>query len=311
MGTFLGLTVMKALPIGLPKLVISTIAYSPMINPDYVCNDLMMMQWTGGFWGLNSLSRKVLDRAAEMIVAAASAHEKVETRSLRIGVTSLGIRACEYMTHLKPLLEDKGYELVAFHADGMGGRVFEQAIAEGLIDASLDLSGWELANEVCGGGFSAGSHRLEAAGQRGIPQVVAPGGIDTFALPSEGKINSRFRKRFNHMHNPLMRVIATSVHEQAAVGQLMAQKLNGAKGPAVVVIPMRGFSREDAPGGLWNNPAGHKAFCRALKNSIRDNIDVIELDLHINEPGFSEVVATLIHDMIEKTFAGSRTVEIH
>ena len=151
MGTSLGLTVTKALPIGLPKLIVSTIAFSAIITPDAACGDLMMMQWPGGFWGLNSISRETLDKATEAILGAADAYKKrVSIKMARIGVTSLGIRGCRYMSWVRPALEQKGYEVVAFHTDGMGGRVFEQAIAEGLIDAALDLSAFE---------FSRGEHR--------------------------------------------------------------------------------------------------------------------------------------------------------
>jgi uncharacterized protein (UPF0261 family) len=304
MGTSLGLTVMKALPIGIPKLIISTLAYSPMIRPDHACGDLMMMQWVGGFWGLNSLSKDVLWKGAEAIVGAANAYaakgDDEDERLLRVGVTSLGIRACRYMNYLKPLLDGYGYELVAFHTDGMGGRVFEQAVSEGLIDAALDLSAFELGNQVCGGQCSAGTHRYEAAAKRGIPQVVAPGGIDTFAVPTDKGIPEAFRGRFKHLHNSLMMVIGSIESEREEVGRVMARKLNRSKGPTAIVIPMQGFSSEDRAGGLWHCPDGSAAFMKGLKGSIRQGIEVVKLDCHINDPLFAETAASLLKRMIDR-----------
>lgn len=302
MGTSLALTVMKALPIGVPKLIVSTIAYSPLIRPDHVCADLMMMQWTGGFWGLNSLSKDVLRKAAQAIVGAAKAYETdhEDERPIRIGVTSMGIRACRYMNYLQPILENKGYELVAFHTDGIGGRVFEQAVSEGLIDAALDLAAFELGNQVCGGLCSAGAHRYEAAAEKGIPQVVAPGGIDTFAIPTDRGIPDALRGRFKHLHNSLMMVIGSIESEREEVGRRMAIKLNRSRGPTAVVIPTGGFSSEDRAGGLWHCPGGPAAFARGLKGSIAPNIEVVELDCHINEPLFAETTASLLIDMINR-----------
>lgn len=305
MGTFLGLTALKHLPIGLPKLIVSTIAFSPLISPDEVSGDLMMMQWPGGFWGLNILSKGILDKATEVILGAAYAYMRTEAaKKVTIGVTSLGIRASGYMLHLRPALEEKGYEVIAFHTDGMGGRVFEQAIAEGFINAALDLSAFELSNQLCGGICSAGEHRLEAASKAGIPQVVAPGGIDVFAWPPRKPLPRKFQGRITHLHNPLLMVLTTSVSEQAAVGKLMAQKLNKATGPVAIVIPMHGFTDEDRSGGLWYNPLGHEAFRDALKRNIKREINVVELDAHINEPMFAERVAFLMQNMMEKKYNG-------
>lgn len=229
-GTFLALIVTKELPLGVPKLIVSTVAFSPLINAELVSGDLMMIQWAAGFWGVNSLSLKVLDTAAAAISGAAETYERREgVKKTVVGVTSLGHTNCKYLYWLKPALEQRGCEVAVFHAAG-AGRGFEQAIAEGFIDIALDICMFEVVNEVMGGVCSAGKHRLEAACKRGIPQIVVPGCIDFFSLLAYKPLPHEFENRPRREHNPLVFALGTTKEEKATVGKWMAEKLNRATG---------------------------------------------------------------------------------
>jgi len=307
MGTALALQVMKVLPIGLPKLILSTVAYSPAITADMANSDFMMLPWFAGLWGLNSLTRQVLETAAGAISGAAEAYDRKQVIKKKVvGVTSLGQTVCRYMNQLKPALEERGYEVAVFHVTGMSGRLFERAIMDGSIAASLDLSvGVELVNEVAGGVASAGKHRLEAAGKMGIPQIVSPGAIDAFHWGQDRPLPAKYRDRPHHWHNPLLDVVISSTRERAAVGELMAQKLNQATGPTAVVIPMKGIQPLRRPVGLdpffenlLNPGPGLKAFRKALMKDLKPEVKVVVLDADLNDPSYVNAVLALFDEMM-------------
>ncbi|MBW1799381.1 MAG: Tm-1-like ATP-binding domain-containing protein [Deltaproteobacteria bacterium] len=296
MGTSLALKVMKGLPIGFPKLIISTIAFSPLIPQDEVAADLMMILWAGGLRGINRISRRVLHVAAGAIAGAVEEKEEgTPGRKKVVGITCRGAVSSQWITRIKQGLEERGYELEVFHATGMGGRAFEQAIAEGLIDVALDLSTGELTDHVCGGFCSAGKGRMEAAGRKGIPQIVAGGSSGTFLWRTDQPIPGKYQGRSTHVHNSLITVIGTSTEERAQVGKVMAEKLNRARGPAAVVIPMDRPPKD--PSGSFYSPEGLMAFKRALKDTIKPHIKVVELDTHINDSLFSDTVMALFDEM--------------
>lgn len=298
-GTSLALTVMKALPIGVPKLIVSTVAFSPLVSLDLVSADLMMIQWAGGLRGLNPMCRGVLNRAVGAIIGAAEVKKETIKKPM-VGVTSMGVHSCRYMTWLRPALEQRGYEVAVFHSQGPGGRALEQAITDGLINAVLDLSTHELMQEVYGGPCGAGEHRLEAAGKRGIPQIVSPGAIDGFVWGGGKPFPPRFRNRAKRAHNDLVTKVSTNKEEKAVVGRLIAEKLNKAKGPVAVVIPMGGFAEDDKPGGFAYDPEGREAFRRALKQNIKSEIKVVELEAHINDPAFAEEVMVIFDEIAKE-----------
>ena len=307
-GTAVSLLLMKTIPMGVPKLILSTIAYSRNIVPDMLGGmDLMMLPWVAGLWGLNSLSKKSLETAAVAIASAARVYEKRPNIEKKIvGISSLGGAIQRYVDYLKPALENRGYEVAVFHSLGMPGRMFEQAISEGYIEACLDLSvGSELINEINGGVYTAGKHRLEAAGKMGIPQIVSPGGTEVFMWGNDRPLPAKYKDRPRMWHSALHMSIDTKPREVGAVGTLMAEKLNLAKGPTAVVFPLRGIGWK--PGSLFSSPEraaelqkGLAAFRRNIKRKLNSEIRYIELDVDFNDPIYLDAVLEVFDDIVKK-----------
>jgi uncharacterized protein (UPF0261 family) len=317
-GTGLALTVMKSAPIGIPKVLVTTVAYSPLITPEMVSgDDIIMIPWTAGLWGLNSISRLVIEVAAGVVTGAAGAYRRRKPSVKRlVGVTSLGGAISRYLKYLKPALEKRGYEAAVFHVTGMSGRIFERAVRDGWIAASLDLAAAiELLNCVTDGACSAGKNRLEAAGEKGIPQIVSPGPIEAFHWGKDRPLPKRYQDRPHHQHSALILTVRSSVEEITATAQLMAQKLNAAKGPVAVVLPMKGMISGN-PTGPRPTPAsltgvekfrldlmsitlpGMQAFRDGLIKNIRPGIEVVTLDASFNDPLYAETVLRLFDAMV-------------
>lgn len=299
MGTDLALSVTKALPFGVPKLIVSSVAFSRLIAPDLIAADLMMILWTGGLWGLNSMCRQVLDSAAGAITGAAESYRS-ETAAVkqRIGITSLGSSDCKYLYWLKPALEERGYEVVVFHTVGMGGMAFEQLVADGTLSAVLDLCLIEVSDHALGSTVSAGSERLEAASKKGVPQIVAPGCITAIDWSTWEPVPTRFRNRDLHVHNRLISGFKTTKNDKLMVAKVIAEKLNDAVGPTVVIIPTQGLEEWDRPGGPFYDPEGLKAFTRQLRRKINPRIDIVEVDAHINDKAFADKALALFDEMV-------------
>jgi uncharacterized protein (UPF0261 family) len=315
LGTDLALTLMKALPFGVPKLILSTVAYSAIITPDMADTDIIMLPWTAGLWGLNNLSMQALEKAAGAISGAVEIYYGQKERSKKtVAVTSLGQTVCRYLGTIKPALEERGYDVAAFHVTGMSGRLLERAVANGAIDAVLDLAvGVELAGEITGGVASAGKNRLEQAGRVGIPQIVAPAAIEIFFWREGLPLPSRYKDRPRHRHNRLLTPMITSIEERAAVGRLIAEKLNRAKGPAAVVIPYKGYRHshgleaavdfEDLDSfhkAIMTPEEGVDAFRRAIMENVNPNVKVVTLENSgINDREFTDTVVRLFDDMMK------------
>ncbi len=298
MGTSLGLAVMKALPLGVPKLMVSTAAFTPIIAGEMVSEDQAMICPVAGLFGLNVITRHTLEAAAGTITGMAETYKEIVPEKPLIAVTMRG-GSCRYTPLIRSLLGKKGYEVVPFHAVGIGGRALESLVKQGLISGTLDLATAEIVEELCGGPGSAGADRLEAAGKVGIPQVVGPGCLDYRIWAGTAEtLPSRLKGRKIHQHNSLVSAIKTSREEMAMAGEVIAKKLNKAIGPAAILIPIRGFSEFDKAGTVFYNPEGHRAFIKAVNRHIEPNVKVIELDMHINDPEFSEQAVAILDDMM-------------
>jgi uncharacterized protein (UPF0261 family) len=296
MGTSVGLAAMRSLPVGVPKLMVSTIGFSPLVTPDAVANDQVMMQVPVDLYGLNAINRHSLDAAAAAICAMAEGAGKVVAARPLVAVTTRGIM--HYLQWIKPALEARGYEVVVIHAVGtVGGGTFENLVSQGLFCAVLDLCTGEVIEELNGGALRAGPGRLEAAGEMGIPQVVAPGCMDFFHWP--GSPESAPPDRKVHIHNSLVVGVKATTQEMVAAAEVMGRKLNRAKGPVKVLIPLLGWDLHDQPGHIFHDPEGRAAFLDALKRCLHPRVEIVELNCHINDQPFAEAVLLGLDTMLE------------
>lgn len=288
MGTDLALDVAQALPLGVPKVLVSTIAYSHLLPPERIPPDLIMVLWAGGLYGLNSLCRSALSQAAGAVLGACrQARVPAFDRPL-VGMTSLGSSALTYMKTLKAALEVRGYEVAVFHTTGMGGRAFEALAAAGRFCAVMDFSLQELANQLGGSCVTAGPDRLLGAGRAGTPQIVAPGAIDMLDFPAWQAPPACLKGRPAHTHNRLL-ASALSVPEfRRGVAAEISYRLACAEGPTCLLMPLKGVEGWDRPGEPLHDPAGLAAFTDGLRRSIGTHTRLLELDAHINDDAFCE-----------------------
>jgi uncharacterized protein (UPF0261 family) len=286
-GTAIASHAMRALPIGLPKLIVSTVAAGDM--REYVgSSDLGMLSSVVDIMGLNSILERVLGNAAAAIVGMAGTRPDTDPSARRVvALTSFGVTT-PCVQRCRTLLEARDFEVLVFHARGSGGRAMEDLVRAGEIHAVLDVTTTELADEVAGGMMSAGPGRLDAAAAAGIPQVVVPGALDVVNFGSPDHVPEALRTRLLHAHNPNNIVMRSSADELASVGRLMARKLNRASAPVEVLIPARGFSDYDREGGVFFDPAADGEFVAALRADLRPGIDVTTVDAHINDESFAD-----------------------
>jgi uncharacterized protein (UPF0261 family) len=290
-GTWLASAVMRALPLGLPKLMVSTVA-SRDVSVFVGHSDLVMMPAVVDVAGLNAILRAVLDNAAGAICGMASGAPRpleAESSRSRLALTMFGVTTAGG-ARVRAALEAAGYEVVVFHANGVGGATMEELIGQGWFAGVVDWTITELADELVGGIRGAGAGRLEAAGARGLPQVVVPGAIDVVNFGPPETVPARFAGRRLHAHTPTTTLLRTSADECAALGRLVAAKLNRATGPVVVLAPLGGFSALDAPGGPFEDPIADVAFAGALRRGLRPDIVMRELPEHINAEPFARAV---------------------
>lgn len=297
-GTTIGTTAMRALPVGVPKLMVSTVASGD--TSGYVgVKDITMMPSIVDIAGINRLSSQILTNAAGAIagMVKAEAPADVSDRPL-IAATMFGVTtAC--VTKAREILESRGYEVLVFHAVGAGGRSMEELIRGGFISAVLDLTTTELADELVGGVLTAGPQRLEAAGETGVPQVVSLGALDMVNFWAPDTIPDTFKGRQFYEHNPQVTLMRTTPEENAELGRIIAGKLNKATGPTVLMIPKAGLSAIDVEGKPFHDPEADAALFDALKAALGDNVEVVEVDLDINDEAFATQAVDLLLAQIE------------
>lgn len=301
-GTEIGTAAMRALPIGFPKLMVSTVASGYAQFGTYVgTKDLLMMHSVVDILGLNVFLRTILSNAASAVAGMVEGRATIEkSEKKQIGMTIYGTTTPGCMV-AKAYLESKGFEVVAFHPNGTGGRAMEEMVEEGILNGVLDMTTHELTDELVGGLHRAGPKRLEAAGRKGIPQVVVPGSIDFIVTGPISSLSQEYRNRKYIAHNPSISLVRASPDEMENVGKIMASKLNGAKGPTVVMIPLRGFSYPNRKGETLFDEGGNHVFIKTLKENLR-SIQVIEIDAHINDPEFANAAARTMERLLNGSF---------
>jgi uncharacterized protein (UPF0261 family) len=297
-GTTIATAAMRALPIGVPKLMVSTLA-SGQTRPYVGDRDILLMNSVVDLIGINRISREVLGQAARAMAglvkfapATADAAERPLIAATMFGVTTPCI------TKARELLEAAGYEVLVFHATGNGGQAMETLIADGLIAGVLDITTTELADELVGGTLTAGPTRLTAAGLRGIPQVISVGALDMVNFGPRETVPAKFAARLFHVHNANVTLMRTNLEENRLLGLEIARKAAAATGPVAIMLPLQGVSAIDRTGQSFDDPTARTA----LFDSIRDNarsVELIEVDQHINDPEFATAAAQKLLQLIQ------------
>ena len=288
MGTDLALDVCSAVPLGVPKYIVSTVAFSPLIPAERLAADTQMILWAGGLYGLNSVCKASLSQAAGAVLGAARAAQMPDPDKPLIGMTSLGTSALKYVMPLKPALEARGYEVAVFHATGMGGRAFESLAGQGAFACVFDLCTQELGNHVNGSNISAGADRLTNAGLNGTPQIVAPGCYDLVDVIGWEPLPDKWSEHMKHEHNRLLTSIVLDDDERRLVARAHSAQLTKATGPVAMLLPEQGLGEWDRAGADLHNQAGLSAFLLELEQTLPRNVVAHRIECHINDAKFAD-----------------------
>lgn len=288
-GTNIATAGMRELPVGVPKLMVSTLASSD-VSPFVDIKDITMMYSVVDIAGLNKLSKTILSNAAGAICGMVSQSVSESAYRPLIAATMFGVTT-PYVTTVREILEKAGYETAIFHAAGSGGRAMEGLIRDGYFAAVADLTTTEWCDEVAGGVLSAGPHRLEAAAKAGIPQVVSVGALDMVNFHAMSTVPEKFRNRKLYKHNPTVTLMRTTPEECAEIGKRISEKLNMSAAPVVLMLPLKGVSALDREGQPFHDPAAREALFNSLKNYCGKNVTINEMDFHINDPEFGVATA--------------------
>jgi len=292
-GTSIGTAAMRALPIGVPKLMVTT-----WFNAQYVgTKDITMMQTPADILGLNSVIRKTLASAAGAIVGMTEAEVPERVKPL-IGITALGVTTPAVMK-IKPLLEERGYDPVVFHSKT---QILDELIEEGRISGIIDLTIFEVLIPLA---FhlpeELAENRLRLAGEKGLPQVIAPGGLDMLIFPgTKETIPPEYKDRILHAHGPDTVLARTTRDEVGWAAKIISERANRAAGPVAIVIPLRGFSAVDKEGQHFYDPEADGAFAQVVKDTVRERVDIVEVDAHINHDEFAKKVVDTFDEMTKK-----------
>jgi len=293
-GTYICLSAMQGVPFGIPKLCLSTVATKDL-SRQVGTKDIVLMPSVVDIAGINSVSSLLIKQAAGAIVGMMSVEpDPISSASLTIGVSMFG-NTTECVDACTELLKSQGHEVLAFHAVGIGGKTMEALVRDGRIHAVLDITTTELADELCDGICSAGPKRLTAAGEMGIPQVVVPGCLDMVNFGHLDSVPNRFKDRQLHSWAPDVTLMRTNAEENEALASEIATKLNSARGPVAVILPMHGISVVSSKGGIFHNPRIEQILFSTLKSEINNTIPVFEVQANINDRAFAEkAVETLL-----------------
>jgi uncharacterized protein (UPF0261 family) len=298
-GSALATQAMRALPVGVPKLMVSTLA-SGDTRPYVGEVDVTMMYSVVDIAGINRISELILSNAATAIVGMAKNYATFQPSTNAkplIGATMFGVTT-PCVTEARKALEERGYEVLVFHATGTGGRSMEALVNGNFLVGVLDITTTELADELVGGVLSAGPDRLEAAGKHALPQIVSLGALDMVNFGPIDTVPDRFRQRNLYRHNATITLMRTTPEECAELGRILASKLNQAKGPVALFIPLRGISMIATEGGVFYDPEADRQLIEQVKSSLQSHIEVHELDMDINDPRFAQAMTQRLDELL-------------
>ena len=301
-GTAIGAAAMRELPIGVPKLMVSTLA-SGQVRQYVGDKDILMLNSVVDIAGINRISRKILGEAAAAMAGmvkfrgsetpSGAADDKPLIAATMFGVTTPCVQRA------RQVLEEAGYEVLVFHATGNGGQAMESLIRDGLIAGVLDITTTELADELVGGVLSAGPDRLTAAGKRGVPQVVSVGALDMVNFGPVPTVPEKFKERKFHVHNPSVTLMRTTPEENARLGEEVGRKVAAAKGPACILLPLQGVSAIDRTGQSFDDPVARTALYDGIRRT-HGSVELVELDNHINDEAFAVACARKLLELIKR-----------
>ena len=312
-GESIAVMVQKSLPLGLPKVLITTSLELASGSVEH--KDIAIFPSITDMTGrINKINAVALAQAAAAISGMVEARPELPPEKPIVVASQYG-NTTPHIERAKQILEERGYEFISFHAVGTGGKTLEELVRSGLVAGVLDVTTHELIDWLFGGFSNAGPHRMEAAGEMGVPQVLVPGCLDMIQFWAKETVPEKFRGREFYFHNPNSTLVRATKEESAEVGKLFAQKVNKARGPTLVAIPLKGWSICDTEGGLkmyhydgtptgryWYNREADDAFVKAFEQHLdwtKENVDVIKAELHINDPKFAELTANALDDMIK------------
>jgi uncharacterized protein (UPF0261 family) len=297
-GTVIATSAMRALPLGVPKVMVSTLA-SGDVKPYVGTSDIVMMHSVVDVAGVNRVSARIYANAVGAAIGMAETDApQIATKPL-IAASMFG-NTTPAVTHARETFEQNGYEVLVFHAVGTGGATMEQLIRDGYFDGVFDITTTEWADELVGGVLSAGPTRLDAAAEKGIPQVIAPGCLDMVNFWARSTVPEKFNDRLFYEWNPNVTLMRTTVEENAQLGKILAEKANKSSAPVAFFLPLRGVSMLDAPGKEFWNPAADRALYDAIKQNVRADIPVYELDNNINDDAFVDAMTSKLLEMLNK-----------
>ena len=298
-GTSLTTAAMRSLPIGVPKVMVSTLGGGD-VSAYAGTRDITFMPSIVDVAGINRISRLIFTNAAGAIAGMVKMERPTVDDQKPLIATSMFGNTTLAVERARGIMEARGYEVLVFHATGTGGRTMESLISDGFITASLDVTTTELADEVCGGVLSAGSERGMAASRAGIPAVLVPGCVDMANFWGMDTVPEKYRSRKLYQWNPSITLLRTNVEENKRIGKMIAKAANAATASVAVMLPLKGVSQLDSPGGVFWDPQADQACFEAIKRNLKPNIPVVELDNNINDPEFADRVAETLLDMLGK-----------
>jgi uncharacterized protein (UPF0261 family) len=298
-GTSIATAAMRTLPVGVPKVMVSTVGGGD-VSAYAGTKDITFIPSIVDVAGFNRISRTIYANAAGAIAGMVKTKIPKPRAEKPLVTASMFGNTTTCVDKARGILEEKGYEVLVFHATGTGGRTMESLIADGYITASLDITTTELADEVCGGVFSAGPDRMMAAARAGIPTVLVPGCVDMCNFWGIGTIAEKYKNRNLYQWNPNVTLMRTNVEENRIMGQMIANAANESKGPVAILLPLKGVSMLDSPGGIYWDPQADRACYDTIKANVKQGIRVIEMDNNINDPAFATAAAQTLLKMMAK-----------
>lgn len=295
-GTVIATSGMRVLPVGIPKVMVTTLAGSDT-GPYVGIKDVVMFPSVVDVAGVNSISAQIYANAVGAIVGMVETPRPEIAQKPLIAASMFG-NTTILVDHCRKIMEEKGYEVLVFHATGTGGRTMENLINDGYFVGALDVTTTEWADELVGGVLSAGPTRLDAAAVNKIPQVIAPGCLDMANFWARGTVPEEYRDRLFYQWNPNVTLMRTTPEENAKLGRILAEKANRAGGPVAFFLPLKGVSMLDAPGKEFWWPEANQALFEAIKSNVRPEIPVYELDNNINDQAFAEALTAKLLEFL-------------